>query len=71
MGIYSTCLIVQTYMNYAVHKTFMDTHGFPKPASLDDVAMEAAKIYFSFQEVELEKTTPYKKPVDFKTRNFD
>lgn len=38
---------------------------------LVEVDGRRTKIYFSFQEVELEKTTPYKKPVDFKTRNFD
>ena len=38
---------------------------------LTEVDGKRTKIYFSFQEVELEKTTPYKKPVDFKTRNYD
>lgn len=38
---------------------------------LVEVDSRRTKIYLSFQEVELEKTTPYKKPVDFKTRNFD
>ena len=28
-------------------------------------------ISYISEEVELEKTTPYKKPVDFKTRNYD
>lgn len=46
--------------------------GFPDyMLRLTEVDSRRTKIYFSFQEVELEKTTPYKKPVDFKTRNFD
>ena len=38
---------------------------------LNEVDAKRTKIYLSFQEVELEKTSPYKKPVDFKTTNFD
>ena len=46
--------------------------GFPDyMLRLVEVDGKRTKIYLSFQEVELEKTTPYKKPVDFKTRNFD
>ena len=36
-----------------------------------EVDARRTKIYLSFQEVELEKTTTYKKPVDFRTKNFD
>ena len=46
--------------------------GFPDyMLRLTEVDSRRTKIYLSFQEVELEKTTPYKKPVDFKTRNYD
>ena len=38
---------------------------------LSEVDAKRTKIYFSFQEVELEKTSPYKKPIDFKTKNYD
>jgi hypothetical protein len=38
---------------------------------INEVDAKRTKIYFSFQEVELEKTSPYKKPIDFKTRNYD
>lgn len=36
-----------------------------------EVDARRTKIYRSFQEVELEKTSQYKKPVDFKPKNFD
>ena len=46
--------------------------GFPDyMLRLTEVDARRTKIYLSFQEVELEKTTPYKKPVDFKPRSFD
>lgn len=38
---------------------------------ITEVDARRTKIYLSFEEVELEKTTPYKKPVDFKMRNYD
>ena len=38
---------------------------------INEVDAKRTKIYFSFQEVELEKTSPYKKPINFKTRNYD
>lgn len=46
--------------------------GFPDyMLRLTEVDARRTKIYLTFQEVELEKTSPYKKPIDFKTRNFD
>ena len=46
--------------------------GFPDyMLRLVEVDARRTKIYLSFQEVELEKTTPYKKPVDFTTKNYD
>ena len=46
--------------------------GFPDyMLGLQEVDARRTKIYFNFQEVELEKTSTYKKPVEFKTRNFD
>ena len=38
---------------------------------LTEVDAKRTKIYLSFQEVELEKTSPYKKPIDFKPTHFD
>ena len=46
--------------------------GFPDyMLRLTEVDAKRTKIYLSFQEVELEKTSPYKKPIDFTTKNFD
>ena len=46
--------------------------GFPDyMLKLVEVDGRRTKIYLSFQEVELEKTMPYKKPIDFKPRSFD
>lgn len=46
--------------------------GFPDyMLRFTEVDARRTKIYLSFQEVELEKTSTYKKPVDFKTKNFD
>ena len=46
--------------------------GFPDyMLGLQEVDAKRTKIYFNFQEVELENTSTYKKPVDFRTRNYD
>ena len=46
--------------------------GFPDyMMKFTEVDARRTKIYLSFQEVELEKTSQYKKPVDFKPKNFD
>ena len=38
---------------------------------LNEVDAKRTKIYLSFQEVELEKTSPYKEPIKFSTKNYD
>ncbi len=46
--------------------------GFPDyMLRITEIDAKRTKIYLSFQEVELEKTSPYKKPIDFTTKNFD
>ena len=46
--------------------------GFPDyMLGLQEVDAKRTKIYFNFQEVELDNTSTYKKPVDFRTRNYD
>ena len=46
--------------------------GFPDyMLRITEVDAKRTKIYLSFKEVELEKLNLNKKPVDFKTRNFD
>lgn len=46
--------------------------GFPDyMLRLTEVDAKRTKIYLSFQEVELEKTSINKEPIDFKPRNFD
>ena len=46
--------------------------GFPDyMMNLQEIDAKRTKIYFSFQEAELENISTYKKPVNFTTRNFD
>lgn len=59
-------------LNFTLMAFSKNKQSFPDyMLRLVEVDARRTKIYLSFLEVELEKTSPHKKAVNFRTRNFD